>query len=103
MAKKTTKAKAEEKFSKGAEGYYHRNGIFLSPSDKYVYEMNVYEFMDSGVCLADSKQTSVKEFKGYGTSETIKKNDKQYLKSVELVSAPITFLVDNNFKLIKNE
>ncbi len=101
MAKKVTTKITPVSLPKGSKGYYYKNNIFIKPSEKFIYEMMVYEFIENGAGLADSKETSVKEFKGFNTTKIIEKNKKQYIQSIDLIGAPEKFLIDNNFKLIE--
>lgn len=82
--------------------YYIKKGVTLSKSSKFIYEMMVYELNPNGASLYDSKETSVKEFKGFGTVERIDKSNKKFIKYVDLIGAPIEFIEENKFKLLKN-
>lgn len=102
MAKKTAKTKKEKiNLPNGSQGFYHKNNIFLKPADNFIYEMMVHEMMPNGSFMVDNKETSIKEFKGYQFIKIIEKGKKRYMQSVDLVCAPLDFLIENKFKLIE--
>lgn len=94
---KTVKVKVE-KYYKNLEGYYHKDNIFLGISKDFIYRMTVYKILANGVVLFDSKETSFKEFKKFEISSIIKKDNIDFLQVITLISAPLDFLNNNNFK-----
>lgn len=102
MAKKkttTTKAKTKSKKKEVVDLIYYgkKNYKNLFISEFFVYDMFVYELTKNVISLVDNKETNQKEFKGFGQDEVVTKDKKRYLKSIELIGAPISFLEENKF------
>ena len=91
------KSKAQNK----KVGYFiDKNNRLISASDKFVYEMLVYQITGKSAELYDSKIKEIKEYKGFGNTEMYEKNGIKYMKCVDLLSAPEDFLVKLNFKSV---
>lgn len=60
--------------------------------------MLVYCVSKNLVELADRKTRTTKKFQGYGEVTKEVKGGKTYIKHVDLLAAPMEFLLENNFK-----
>lgn len=80
-------------------GYFiDRNNRLMSTSDKFIYETLIYQITRKSAELYESKIKEIKEFKGFDDTEMYEKNGIQYMKCIDLISAPEDFLIKLNFK-----
>lgn len=79
--------------------YKNKKGKYLELNENYEYEMIVYQLFPTRTELYESKVKTVKTFQGTGGTELIEKGNDKFLKVITLLSAPLKYLEENNFKL----
>lgn len=84
--------------AKKEETLYVSGQFALIEGDSFGYELRVYEVDQRKCILVEAKDTTLKTFKGFGSTKEEVKNQKRYLVVTELISAPKSFLDKEDFK-----
>lgn len=83
---------------------YEKDGVRIKVSDKFIYCSEIYQIWSNGASLVDeSYYASSKPLKPSKHKMILKKNTYILQRFLDLEFAPETFLINNGFKLLKDE
>lgn len=79
---------------------YRFGDVELIEADTFIYEVNLYRiFVDRVECLSSQHFSAEKPIKKFQECTTKKTKSGLYMRSIEWVAAPMSYMERNGFKL----
>lgn len=81
---------------------FKKDSLILNSSDKFTYEISIYNiYLNRAECVGNKFYESDVPLK-FKEVECINKGDYKIVKFITWLSAPLPFLLNNNFKIYEN-